>query len=130
MIDLTFIRPIIEQFYEGVCTISVRDKYKDERTGITHTEDLVTVYENVPCRLSNNNELERMSRDMSKSVERPFPTASHQIRLFVAPELDIPAGSHIEVTQHGITQVYGYSGIVSKYCTHQEVCLEIWDKNL
>lgn len=130
MIDLSFVRPYIEMFYEGRCTISKRIPVEDEDTGITRPSKPVTVYEDVPCRLSNNNELERMSRDMSKTVERPFPTASHQIRLFLAPEYNVPPGSHITITQHGETYEYGYSGVRSLYCTHQEICLEIWDKNI
>ncbi|WP_202973814.1 hypothetical protein [Lysinibacillus parviboronicapiens] len=49
-------------------------------------------------------------------------------KLFIAPELDIPAGSKIIVTQHNKTTEYARSGEPAIYTDHQEVQLELFER--
>ncbi|WP_440051636.1 hypothetical protein [Lysinibacillus sphaericus] len=49
-------------------------------------------------------------------------------KLFIAPELNIPAGSKIIVTQHGKTTEYARSGEPAIYTDHQEIQLELFER--
>ncbi|MGE7114957.1 hypothetical protein [Lysinibacillus sp. NPDC047702] len=49
-------------------------------------------------------------------------------KLFIAPELDIPAGSKIIVTQNGKTTEYSKSGEPAVYMDHQEIMLEAFER--
>lgn len=122
MIDLSFVRPAIEMFYEGRATVEEKRTVKDPVTKLTRPSVLVKVLEDEPCRLSNSSE--------PISESRPLPTAEHNIKLFISPDVVIKPGSHIIVTQHGITTEYASSGDPAVYCTHQEVNLEMWDKSI
>lgn len=122
MIDLTFVRPIIEQFYEGLATVQEFRTLKDKKTKLTRPAELVTVYEDIPCRLSNRSE--------PVSTDRTLPEATHEIKLFLSPEYEIKPGSHIIVTQHDHTTEYAFTGVAARYCTHQELNLELWDEAL
>ena len=42
------------------------------------------------------------------------------------PEVYVPPGSVIEVTQNGITRKYKHSGISAVYTNHQEIVLEAY----
>lgn len=120
MIDITFIRPYIEQLYEGLATIKYRPIVRDTVTGITRQGDEIILVEDEPCRVSQKSE--------PVSTERDFPAATETVMLFIAPELQIPAGSHVIVTQHGETREYATSGYPAVFCTHQEINLELWSK--
>lgn len=122
MIDLSFVRPVIELFYEGVATVEEKQTVKDEKTKLTRPSITVKVLENEPCRLSNSSE--------PVSNSRPLPTAEHAIKLFIRPDVEIKPGSHIIVTQHGITTEYRSASVAASYCTHQEINLEKWDKSI
>lgn len=122
MIDLTFIRPIIEQFYEGRATVRESRLVKDPETKLSRPSEYFTVYEDIPCRLSNSEELHSETREL--------PYANHTIKLFTSPDYDIKPGSHIIVTQHGRTYEFGLASRPARYCTHQEINLESWDKSI
>ncbi|MCT6924090.1 hypothetical protein [Metasolibacillus sp.] len=49
-------------------------------------------------------------------------------KLFIAPELDIPAGSKIIVTQHGKTNEFTRSGKPAVFMDHQEIMLEAFER--
>lgn len=113
-------RKAIESRYIGKCTIKIKGKVTDPITNISKNGE-IDLIENEPCRLSyktvptmNNNE----SADTVKQI----------IKLFIRPELDIPAGSKIIVTQHGRTNIYRNSGFPEIHTSHQEVVLELEDK--
>lgn len=122
MIDITFARPVIELLYEGLATIKVKQTVKDPVTKLTRPNEEVILCEDEPCRVSQH------SDPISES--RVLPTATETVMLFIRPELEIPAGSHVIVTQHGETREYATSGRPAVFCTHQEINLEIWKQGL
>ena len=47
--------------------------------------------------------------------------------LFIAPEVEIPSGSKITVTQNGKTTDYCRSGESAVYTSHKEIALELFE---
>ena len=53
---------------------------------------------------------------------------SQTVKLFIAPDIQIKAGSKITVTQAGVTAMYTHSGKATVYDTHQEILLDLFEK--
>ena len=112
-------RQAIESLYEGLCSIVYRDEVEDPSTGVTTQVDKVIV-ENEPCRLSYDNS-NRMMNDIADRTKQ-------DVTLFIRPELKIPAGSKITVTQHNVTHEFKNSGVPMVHYSHQEVPLLFSDR--
>ena len=113
-------RKAIEQLYEDTCTIYEEQEVTDEETNITSMET-VAVLENQPCKLSFEN-LSTTSED-GNATEKKIA-----VKLFLAPEIGVKAGSQIEVTHNGETAKYSNSGEAGKFFTHQEINLELAER--
>lgn len=113
-------RQAIESLYDGICTIISKMDVTDPVTNITKPQDVIIV-ENEPCRLSYKNDY---AMEDSESAD----TVKQIIKLFIKPELDIPPGSKIEVTQNGKTSVFSNSGSPATHYSHQEIVLKVHDK--
>ncbi|MBQ6164828.1 MAG: hypothetical protein IJK23_10185 [Clostridia bacterium] len=107
-------RRAIEASYTDRCTVtaSVPVKRKNGSTG----HETQVVYSDLPCRLSY------------ESVPAAAPdtntaTVAQAIKLFLAPEYAVAAGSVISVTHDGVTEEYRRSGVPASYATHQEIPL-------
>lgn len=113
------VRNAVESLYEGVCTITLKETVRDK--GVTKTVDKLYC-KNQKCRLSY--------QSTSASDESETVSTSYQlIRLFIAPEIEIPEGAKITVTQDGRTDTYKRSSKPMVYSNHQEVLLERLEKN-
>ena len=75
-----------------------------------------TVATDVPCRLSINTVV-------GASDSGTGSTATQVTKVFLAPELDIPAGSKFRITHYGREFKYESSGYPALYSCHQEVTL-------
>jgi hypothetical protein len=110
-----------ESLYTGVCTIYVLDTDRDTDTKQTvQTERLLL--ENQSCRVSfesNNTTV----KNNDTVYEKP-----QNIKLFIAPEINIVPGCKIVVTQNGRTETYKSSGVPRVYITHQEIELELFER--
>lgn len=115
------VREAAERLYNGLCMVEIKQSKKDPKTKKNKTS-VVQLYVGLPCRLSHD------SAETGES--RTLPTADQKIKLFIAPkpEVDIPANSRITITQDGVTEVYGHSGVSNNFPTHQEIELVKWDK--
>lgn len=113
-------RKVLEQTYEDACTIYEYQKVTDEDTNITDTK-LVATVENQPCKLSFEN-LSATS-DAGNVAQKNIA-----VKLFIAPEIEVKAGSRIEVTHNGETTCYSNSGVSGKFFTHQEINLELAER--
>jgi len=115
-------RAMIEETYDGICSVYVYGSTVDPETHITHKDETL-IYEDIPCRISfKNNNL---------NDSQPTETAAkpvQKIKLFTSPDVNIPKGSKIKVTQNNVTRTYKSSGEPMMYYTHQEIILEIFDK--
>ena len=107
----------IQSLWTGVCNIFGFKDTEDKYGATIHTE--VTLFENLACRLSFKN-ISQTSQTES------FAVSSQVVKLFIAPEVYVPPGSVIEVTQNGVTRKYKHSGISAVYTNHQEIVLEAY----
>lgn len=112
-------RKAIESTYKGRATVQEWQSVKDPVTHITN-KVLVTVIENAPCKLS----FETLTAAASNEFVN---TIAQGVKLFIAPETEIKAGSKITVTQAGRTVAYACSGQPAVYETHQEIILTLYD---
>lgn len=111
-------RNAIGSLYSGRCKIyAVGEKVFDPITKKTSYKD-VLLCDNEPCRLSHTTV---GAADNTDTVAKIVQT----IKLFIRPEIVIPAGSKIEVSQNGRLKRYVASGEPAVYTNHQEVILEL-----
>lgn len=117
-------RKAVESLYKGICTIKAWQSVTDPNTHIT-TQQEVTLYENLKCKLSSTGAA-FVSSSAKQSSAPAFVTQTK--KLFLAPELNIPPGCKIIVTQNGITTEYTRSGKASVYMDHQEVPVDLFER--
>nr|DAQ96451.1 MAG TPA: head closure knob [Caudoviricetes sp.] len=115
--ELEKAKKAIQSLWTGVCNIFGFKDVEDKYGATSHAE--VTLFENLPCRLSFKN-ISQTSQTES------FAVSSQVVKLFITPEVYVPPGSMIEVTQNGVTRKYKHSGISAVYTNHQEIVLEAY----
>ena len=109
-------REAIESMYIDTCDIIQHVSVKDPVTKrVTMSEEVV--HSNVPCKLSIKN-------IATSSDSNTASSAVQLTTIFMAPELDIPAGSKLLVTHYGRKFKYESSGYPAIYSSHQEIKLE------
>lgn len=106
--------------YEDTCTIYTNTPVLDADTGITEYQE-TALHENVPCRIS-------FGSAAATAADEAAPEVQQSITLFLAPEVDVPAGCKISITREGATTDYCRSGVPSIYKTHQEIKLELFER--
>lgn len=114
--ELKQAREAIQSMWTGICNIfwfkNSKNKYG------TVVSEVKELYKNIPCRLSFKN---ISQTEQTESVAK----TSQVVKLFIAPEVYVPPGSIIEVTQNGVTRKYKHSGISAVYTNHQEIILDV-----
>lgn len=114
-------RGVIEAFhYDGTFSLFQYEKVKDPETKATSQQEVLKL-QDVPCHLSRSSIPAANQTESAASVEK-------EVKLFCSPDIEIPAGSKITVTQAGITESYKLSGIPAVYVTHQEITLELFER--
>lgn len=116
---MSALRYAIERMYSGLCTVTVKKSHINKATGVTEFTERATVYDQ-PCRLSFSSKSASTANDGYNTVAQP-------VTLFIAPEIEIPAGSKITVTQNGKTTDYCRSGEGAVYVSHQEIALDLFE---
>lgn len=114
--ELKQAREAIQSMWTGICNI-FRFKNSKNKYG-TVVSEVKELYKNIPCRLSFKN---ISQTEQTESVAK----TSQVVKLFIAPEVYVPPGSIVEVTQNGITRKYKHSGISAVYTNHQEIILDV-----
>lgn len=109
------VREVIEGTYCDLCNIIKKAKRK--KNGVVYFEDIADV-ENEPCKLSF--ETKQVAVRGNNSVH-----TVQEIKLFIAPEIQVAPGSVIRVAHMGKTVSYKRSGVPAVYRTHQEIKLEL-----
>jgi len=107
----------LRQMWIGRCTIYEYQTVVDE-TNYQSTQEPVPVLKNEPCRLSYNWE-------QATNLKNGAAVVSQSITLFIRPDITIKPGSLIEITQHGVTEMFERSGHTAVYTNHQEVKLQV-----
>lgn len=110
----------VESLYRGICTVKTWEYVKDPVTHITTPQE-VTKFENQPCKLSYE------KQTTASSTGGPA-VISQTVKLFISPDLDIPSGSKMIVTQDGKTTEFTRSGEPAVYMDHQEIMMELFEE--
>ena len=113
-------RKAIEAFYSGTVDVVSYGKVKRENhtTGMGET----MLYKGQPCRVSYQ------SSSVIAPQENLAGAKGQNVKVFIAPELDIPAGCKMIITQDGLTVEYSASSERAHYPTHQEINLTLFEK--
>ena len=109
------VRKAFETMYDSTCTVTIHEEY-EKPNGSTGFQD-VTVLTDEPCKVQFTGVRSAQAGDAAATV-------SQEIRLFISPDIEIPAGSKITVKSVD----YTHSGVVAKYETHQEIVLNLWER--
>lgn len=111
------VRAALESLYKGRCDIVSQKEVFDPITKQTSFED-VKVVTGQPCRLS--------FKTITMAQEGSGATRLSQvIKVFIAPDIEVKAGSRLVITQNGKTAEYKASGEPALYGSHQEIILEL-----
>ena len=120
MIATAKARKAAEKLYDGLCTVTERQKYTRENLS-TGFREVVTL-ENEPCRLSHQTVVSNTALDNAASA------VTQVTELIISPDVRIKPGSKITVTQNNESVDYTASGEPAYYSTHQEIILELFEK--
>ena len=105
----------LESLWCDRCTVYAKEKVTDPKTHLTDFQETV-ILENQPCKLSFET-LATVSGD-------PVAAVSQTVKLFLSPDVEIPAGCKIVVTRSGGGQLsYSQSGAPGIFTNHQEISL-------
>lgn len=89
----------------------------DEKTHVTEF-DTVLALSDIPCRV--------IEQSITPATEGEPARAEEQIKILLAPEIDIPPGSIVEVFFHGHSNKYKRSGQPYIKSDTQTITLEIY----
>ncbi len=101
------------RMYTDLCTV---ERYTEVEEDSETRRKLVTVYENLPCRISQK---ALGSNHQTDSVNR----ISYETKLFLDSYYEIRQGDTLSVTRQGICRLYK-AGEPFVYRRHQEILLE------
>lgn len=110
-------RKALEMFYIGVCDVILHEKVVNPTTKRTEFTETTSIL-GQPCRLSFSSPSPTSDGEVAKVVQQPT--------LFLSPDVVIPSGSKIIVTQNGRTTTYTNASETRLYGNHQEIALELF----
>lgn len=109
----------LQKLWNDLCSVYVKTETFNKDTKLTDfTESLL--YENQPCKLS--------IESLADAGEGKTASVSQSVTLFTDNNVDIPAGSRIDVTRDGRTLHYKRSGTPGIFTYHQEIPIELYEK--
>ena len=114
------VRTALERLWKDRCSIFIREEVTDPVTHLTDSEEK-PLLQDQPCKLSFEN-LSTTSDDGNVAEKKMV------VKLFLTSEIEVKAGSQIEVTHNGETAMYSNSGEAGKFFTHQEINLELAER--
>lgn len=111
-------RKALERLWKDRCTVYHRVKVTDPKTKLTDFEEK-PLLQDQPCKLS----FETLNSTDGDHVA----TVAQSVKLFIPPDVEIPAGCKIVVTRFNDlerTFTYSRSGEPGIFTNHQEIMLE------
>lgn len=108
----------LQLLWKGTCSIIVREENQNPTTKRTEFDE-VQIYTDQPCKLSFARITTTMENNNAAEIIQ-------KVKLFIAPEVDIPPGAKITVTQNGKTADYERSGEPGLFTNHQEITMELF----
>lgn len=111
-------RKSLEKLWTDRCAVIIRKEVTDPETFITSFVETAMMKEQ-RCRLSY--------KTLATASDGLAAAVSQSVKLFLAPDVEIPPGSKIIVTHEGCALEFGRSGEPAVYSGHQEIPLELWE---
>lgn len=111
-------RKALERLWKDRCSVFVKEKVTDPTTHLTDFEEK-PLLQDQPCKLS----FETLTSTNGDEVA----TAQQVVKLFLSPDVKVPAGCKIVVTRPNDmerTFTYARSGEPGVFSNHQEIMLE------
>lgn len=110
-------RKAVQSLYHHKATISSVQNVKE---GSITRQKPVTIFSSIPCRVS--------LRSQKATEQGAAAQVEYEAKLYLSPDLDVPVGSEIVVTDiNGRTTTYT-GGKSFGYASHQEIYLKFKDK--
>lgn len=113
-------RKALERLWKDHCSVFVKTKVTDPTTKLTDFEE-TPLLQDQPCKLS--------FETLNSSDGDPVATVAQSVKLFLSPDVEIPAGCKIVVTRFNDLErqfIYSKSGEAGVFTNHQEIPLEPW----
>ena len=110
-------RQALERLWKDRCTVYKREKVKDPVTKLTDFEEK-PLLQDQPCKLS--------FETLTSTSGDPVAVVSQTAKLFLSPDVEIPAGCKIVVTRFNNLErkfTYSKSGEAGVFTNHQEIQL-------
>ena len=107
----------LEKLWTDTCTVYQRQKVTDPETHLTDFQE-TAILTDQPCKLS--------FKTLAAAQGDPAAVVSQEVKLFLSPDVTIPAGCKIVVTRPNETErelVFTSSGLAGMYHNHQEISL-------
>lgn len=114
---VTACRKRLESLWTGRCAVYVLQENQNPDNKRTEFVE-VEVITDQPCRLSYKSIVSAENADHASAIKQSTV-------LFIAPEIAIPPGSKIVVSQNRVTGVYKNSGEPAVHSNHQEISLDL-----
>lgn len=111
-------RKAIQSLYRGTCTVKAFESVKDPITKITKQVE-VLLFENQPCKLSYEKQTTASNGGVAAII-------AQTTKVSLAPELVVPPGSKVIITQDGVTEEFSRSGKPAVHMDHQHITLELF----
>ncbi len=113
-------RKALERMWKDRCTVYIRAEVTDPDTNLTDFQE-TPLFENQPCKLS--------FETLSATDENHVATVAQGVKLFLSPDVVIPAGCKIVVKRFNDLErefIFSQSGEAGVFTNHQEIYLTIW----
>lgn len=114
-------RKALERLWRDRCTVYVQKERTDPDTNLTDFQE-TPLFENQPCKLS--------FEKLTSTDENHTAAVSQAVKLFLSPDVVIPAGCKIVVKRFNETErefIYSQSGETGVFTNHQEITLTLWE---
>ena len=111
------VRTALERLWKDRCSIFIREEVTDPVTHLTDSEEK-PLLQDQPCKLS--------FETLTSSSGDPVAAISQTVKLFLSPDVNIPAGCKIVVKRFNDLErefTYSKSGEAGVFTNHQEIQL-------
>lgn len=110
----------LRRLWTGRCSVYICKRKVNGENGRDEAYEAM-LFGDEPCRLSFSSLASTSESDTAARIQQ-------STKLFLSPDLEIPAGSKIVVAQNGKTQTYTRSGAPAFYSSHQEITLAPFER--
>lgn len=100
------------------CKVTVREYIVNPDNGQDELQERV-LFEDEPCRLSYKAVAANADTEEAAALKQT-------IKLFISSDIEVPAGSKIEITRNNKALAFTASGEPALYTNHQEITLDLF----